>query len=80
MKRMFVSDALLLAGTGVIFGAAGALTLTRFITSHLFGISPVDPATYLAVSLVLLMAAALASYVPARRAARVSPLVALRYE
>jgi ABC-type antimicrobial peptide transport system permease subunit len=80
MKRMFVSDALVLAGAGVVLGAIGALALTRFIASHLFGISPVDPATYGAVSLVLLIAAILASYVPARRAARVSPLVALRYE
>jgi predicted permease len=80
MKRMFVGDALLLAIAGVVLGASGALVLTRFIASHLFGISPVDPATYFAVSLVLLVAAMLASYVPARRAARVSPLVALRYE
>jgi ABC-type antimicrobial peptide transport system permease subunit len=80
MKRMFVSDALLLATAGVAIGAAGALVLTRFIASQLFEISPFDPATYVAVSLVLLTAAVLASYVPARRAARVSPLVALRYE
>jgi putative ABC transport system permease protein len=80
MKRMFVGDALLLAAAGVVLGATGALILTRFIASHLFGISPADPATYVVVSLVLLAAALLASYVPARRAARVSPLVALRYE
>jgi ABC-type antimicrobial peptide transport system permease subunit len=80
MKRMFVSDALVLAATGVIFGVIGALLLTRFIASHLFGTSPIDPATYVVVSLVLLAAAMLASYVPARRAARVSPLMALRYE
>jgi putative ABC transport system permease protein len=80
MKRMFVGDALLLAGAGVLLGAIGALALTQFITSHLYGISPIDPATYAAVSLVLLTAAMLASYVPARRAARVSPLVALRSE
>ena len=80
MKRMFVGDALLLAGTGVILGAIGALALTRFIASHLYGIRAIDPMTYAAVSVVLLTAAMLASYVPARRAARVSPLVALRYE
>lgn len=80
MKRMFVSDALLLAAAGVVLGATGALILTRFIASHLFGIRPADPATYVVVSVVLLAAALLASYVPARRAARVSPLVALRYE
>jgi putative ABC transport system permease protein len=80
MKRMFVSEALLLAAAGVVLGAIGAITLTRFIASHLYGISPIDPTTYVAVSLMLLMAAMLASYVPARRAARVSPLVALRYE
>ena len=80
MKRMFVGNALTLAGAGVVVGAAAALGLTRLIASHLFGISPSDPATYIAVSLGILAAAALASYLPARRAASVSPLVALRYE
>jgi predicted permease len=80
MKRMFVGEALILAGAGVVLGAIGAVTLTRFIASHLYGINPVDPATYGAVSLVLLTAAMLAGYVPARRAARVSPIVALRYD
>lgn len=80
MKRMFVGDALTLAGSGVVVGAAAALVLTRFIASQLFGISPIDPVTYAGVSLAILIAAMLASYLPARRAARVSPLVALRCE
>ena len=80
MKRMFVGDALALAASGVVVGAAAALVLTRFIASQLFGISPIDPVTYAGVSLAILTAAMLASYLPARRAARVSPLAAMRAE
>jgi len=80
LKRMFVSEALLLAVAGVALGAIGAVALARFIASHLFGVSTIDPTTYVTVSMVLLTAAVMASYVPARRAARVNPIVALRFE
>jgi putative ABC transport system permease protein len=80
LKGMFVRDALLLAMAGITLGTVCALALARFIASHLFGVNVVDPTTYAAVAFVLLAAALLASYVPARRAARVSPLVALRFE
>jgi putative ABC transport system permease protein len=80
LKRMFVRDGLMLAGVGVACGLAAAFPLTRLMTSLLFGISPLDPATYVAVSVVLVGAAALASYVPAHRATAVDPVEALRVE
>jgi putative ABC transport system permease protein len=69
---------LTLVGTG--FGLAGAWALTRVIASLLYDVSPTDPLTFVFVSLVLIGVAALASYLPARRAARIDPMVALRYE
>ena len=77
---MVVNRALLLAGAGVAIGAAGSLALTRLLRSMLFGVSATDPAVFAGVSLFLLAVAAFAGYLPARRAARVDPLVALRHE
>jgi putative ABC transport system permease protein len=69
-----------LAGIGVVAGLAGAFAVTRYLSSLLFGITPLDPATFVAVALVFAGVALLASYVPARRATRVDPAVALRSE
>jgi ABC-type antimicrobial peptide transport system permease subunit len=77
---MIVRHGLLLAGIGVVLGLAAAAGLTRFLASLLFEISPVDPLTYAAVSVVLLAAAAAASYIPAHRASSINPVEALRAE
>jgi putative ABC transport system permease protein len=78
--RMVLGQAARLAAAGVTLGLVTAFALTRVMQSLLFGVSPTDPATFAAVAGVLAAAAVLASYLPARRAARVDPLTALRYE
>jgi predicted permease len=80
LRRMFVRHGLVLAGIGVAIGLAAAAGLMQLMKSLLFGISPFDPLTYCAVPLVLVAAAVLASYLPARRAAAVDPVEALRAE
>jgi len=77
---MVIRQALWMAMVGAITGLAGAWTLRQVIAQLLFGISPADPATFLAAALLLIGFATAASYVPARRAAKVDPMVALRYE
>jgi ABC-type antimicrobial peptide transport system permease subunit len=73
-------QAMELAALGIAGGLAGGLALSHVMTSLLFGISPTDPATFSAVAIILTGAALLASYLPARRAMKVDPLIALRYE
>ncbi len=80
LTGMFVRHALLLTGVGVVCGLAAAPALTRLMSSLLFGVRSVDPATYVAVSLGLVATAALAAYLPARRAAGVNPVESLRAE
>ncbi|PWT78913.1 MAG: multidrug ABC transporter substrate-binding protein [Acidobacteria bacterium] len=80
LTGMFVGHAMLLTGAGVTCGLVAALALTRLMSSLLFGIKPADPATFSVVSIVLLSAAAVSSYLPARRAAAVNPVEALRGE
>jgi len=65
---------------GVALGLAGAFVVARFLTSLLFGVGVYDPLTFLGVAVLLVAVALAASYVPARRAMRVHPIVALRYE
>jgi putative ABC transport system permease protein len=76
--RMVVLQAVTLALVGVAIGVAGGLALTRVLGTLLYGVSATDPAIFAAVSLLLTLVAALASWLPARRAARVDPIVALR--
>jgi putative ABC transport system permease protein len=78
--RLAVGQGLRLVAIGVALGLAGAFALTRLMTSLLFGISATDPATLVIISLILVAVALLASYIPAHRAAKVDPLIALRYE
>jgi putative ABC transport system permease protein len=78
--RLVVGQGLKLVLLGVVIGLVASVALTRVMTSLLFGVSATDPATLAAISLLLIAVAALASYIPARRATRVDPLIALRYE
>jgi ABC-type antimicrobial peptide transport system permease subunit len=75
-----VRAALLMATIGVVFGGAGALALVQLIKSQLYGVAPHDPITLLGAAALLLTVAALAAWIPARRAAKVDPMVALRCE
>jgi predicted permease len=77
---MFVRSALVLTGIGMAIGLGAAAALMRLMRTLLFGISPLDPVTFVAVPVVLIAAAALASYLPARRTTAVDPVVALRAE
>jgi predicted permease len=78
--RMVITQSLKLAVAGVVLGLIGALILARLMRSLLFGVSPTDPITLAAVALVLILLALAASFLPARRAARVDPVEALRME
>jgi putative ABC transport system permease protein len=81
--RMVIGRGLRLSLTGLALGAAAGLILTRFTSNFsrlLYGVGASDPATFLIVAGVLIATAVVACYVPARRATRVDPLVALRYE
>jgi putative ABC transport system permease protein len=78
--RLIVGEGVRLALIGVVVGCAGALLLSRVLRSFVFGVSTSDPITFSSVAVVLILVGAAASYLPARRATRVDPLVALRYE
>jgi ABC-type antimicrobial peptide transport system permease subunit len=78
LRRMFLRHGLVLTGIGIAIGLGAAAGLTRVLTSLLFDVRPLDPLTYVAVALLLMAATLLASYVPAHRASRVDPALALR--
>jgi putative ABC transport system permease protein len=78
--RLVVKQGLLLALIGVVIGLTGAFILTRVMSSLLFGVDAADLKTFAAISLMLTLVAAVASYIPARRATKVDPMIALRYE
>ncbi len=77
---MVIAQGLQLTLLGVVIGVAAGFGLTRLISSMMYGVSPNDPFTFVTVSIVLIVVASLACYIPARRAMRVDPLIALRYE
>ena len=78
--RLIGTSGVRLALAGTILGAVGAFALTRFLSGMLFGVSSLDPLTFLAMAATLIAVTLFACYIPARRASRVDPLVALRYE
>ena len=78
--RLVLRRAMLLAVIGVVLGLAGAVAVTRFLTTMLFGVKPIDVITFTAVAFALVLVALIASLIPAKRATKVDPLVALRYE
>ena len=77
---MILRETLILVAIGMAIGVPAALGAAKLISSQLFGLNPSDPVTLLTAAFLLTLVAALAGYLPARRASRVDPLVALRYE
>jgi ABC-type antimicrobial peptide transport system permease subunit len=80
VRQLILRQGMMLAGIGLILGLAVVLVLARFLTSMLYGVSPSDPVTFLGISFLLAMVALLACYLPARRAARIDPMIAIREE
>ena len=78
--KLMLSQGMVLTLIGIALGTGIAIGLTRLIESLLFGVKATDPVTFVAIALLLAAVALLASYIPARRATKVNPLVALRYE
>ena len=78
--KLVLRKGLILVAWGSALGLLACYWLARLVSSQLYGISPNDPATLLSVAVILVGVALLASYIPARRATKVDPLVALRYE
>jgi ABC-type antimicrobial peptide transport system permease subunit len=78
--KLVVRNGMRLALMGVVIGLTGSFALTRLMSSFLFGVAPTDALTFAVVSLGLIAVALVACYIPARRAMKVDPVVALRYE
>jgi putative ABC transport system permease protein len=78
--KLVIKKGLILIVVGLAIGAGGALAVTRVLRSLLFGVTPTDPMTFVAVSLLLMVVGLGACYIPARRATKIDPMVALRYE
>ena len=80
MLRLILRQGMKLSAFGAVFGLAASLGLTQVLRNLLYGVSPSDPLTFVAVFLLLCAAALLACWLPARRATKVDPMEALRYE
>jgi ABC-type antimicrobial peptide transport system permease subunit len=80
VMRLVMREVTLLVVLGVLIGMTAAVATTRFVSTLLFGLEPTDPLTLTLATLLMIGVAALAGYLPARRAARVDPMIALRHE
>jgi ABC-type antimicrobial peptide transport system permease subunit len=80
VRSMVLKQGLVLSGVGVVIGLGSAIGLTRLMGALLYGVDPVDPVTFATVAVSLAAVALLASYIPARRASKVDPVVAIRFE
>jgi len=78
--KLVIKKGLLLIVVGLVIGVAGALALTRVLRSLLYGVTVTDPVTFVGVSLLLMVVGLVACYIPARRATKIDPMSALRYE
>ena len=78
--RLVLYEGMALVGVGILLGLLGAFALTRLLASFLYGVSTTDPSTFISIAVFLAAVALLASFIPARRASKVDPMIALRYE
>jgi putative ABC transport system permease protein len=80
VSRLVIGEGMKLVLIGALLGLGGALALTRLLKTLLFGVSATDPLTFIVIAALLIMVALLACWIPARRATKVDPLIALRHE
>jgi putative ABC transport system permease protein len=80
VSRLVIGEGMNLALIGALLGFGGALALTRLLKTLLFGVSATDPLTFIAIAALLIIVALLACWIPARRATKVNPIIALRHE
>jgi putative ABC transport system permease protein len=78
--KLIVGQGMVLTAIGLVIGAVAAAALTQLMATLLFGVSPTDPVTFIGIALLLAFVALLACFIPARRATKIDPIVALRYE
>jgi ABC-type antimicrobial peptide transport system permease subunit len=80
VRTLILRQGLALSGTGLLIGIGAAFVLARLLRAQLYETSPLDPATYVTVPIVLILVTVLAAFLPTRRATRVDPVIALRHD